>query len=427
MLEEATWYQKTCANNLNLSSLNTDANSQFLIVGAGLAGLSTAISLVELGGDALAQNIIVVDQDEPGAGASGRNGGFVFGGYSLSGRALIQQLGIDKARQLYQLSLEGVELIRQRSKLYNIDCDINESGILLANWLNSDVELREYLEIQTQLGQKLEYLEAGQVENWVNSPRYSSGLLEREAFHFHPLKYCQGLARELLSRGVRIYNKTQIDEVTSHENGWQAKSRDVSIECEQIIIAGGGYQLGRPDKKLSRSVLPISTFVGVTEPLEDKIKQVLPGEAAVYDTRFAFDYYRPLADTRILWGGRIGINIPGQSKIASLLEKDMLKVFPSLSDIRIESAWGGWMSYGRHEMPQLGQLKPGYWFAQGFGGHGMAPTTIAGKIMAQAMLAKSDGELGSFTHYPLTFMYGALGSVGAQMVYWYYQLRDRLS
>src|SRR5690606_23088291 len=105
----------------------------------------------------------------------------------------------------------------------------------------------------------------------------------------------------------------------------------------------------------------------------------------VYDTRFAFDYYRPLQDSRILWGGRISILDRNPEAIARLLKADLVSVYPQLEDVEIQYSWGGLMSYGRHQMAQIGQDADGIWHAVGFGGHGMAPTTVAGEVLADAI------------------------------------------
>src|SRR3990167_6187706 len=108
-------------------------------------------------------------------------------------------------------------------------------------------------------------------------------------------------------------------------------------------------------------------------------------QAAVYDTRFAFDYYRPLADTRLLWGGRISIQDRTPGQVQRLLRADLVRVYPQLADVKISHAWSGLMSYARHKMPQIGRLPNGLWYAMGFGGHGVAPTTLAGEVLAQAL------------------------------------------
>jgi glycine/D-amino acid oxidase-like deaminating enzyme len=189
-------------------------------------------------------------------------------------------------------------------------------------------------------------------------------------------------------------------------------------------VSCGGYIDGF-HPPLARAVLPISTYVMVTEPLGEKLRDYLREDYAVYDTRFAFDYYRPLPDTRLLWGGRISIREQPRD-IAELLRSDLVKVFPALADVRVDYAWGGLMGYSRHKMPHIGQLQPGLWYCQSFGGHGVAPTTAGGEIMAAA-LAEGDTRYQEFADFGPTSTFGPAGLLGAQLSYWYYELRDWLN
>ena len=145
--------------------------------------------------------------------------------------------------------------------------------------------------------------------------------------------------------------------------------------------------------------------------------------AAIYDTRFAFDYYRPLPDSRLLWGGRISVRDRSPQAVQRLLQRDLVKVFPQLRDVRIESAWSGLMSYARHEMPQIGRIDEGLWLAQAFGGHGVAPTTFAGEVLASA-IAEGDNRWREFADYGLVSALKPAGFIGAQLTYWWLQARD---
>ena len=161
----------------------------------------------------------------------------------------------------------------------------------------------------------------------------------------------------------------------------------------------------------------------VTEPLGARMDTALRTRAAIYDTRFAFDYYRPLPDSRLLWGGRISVLDRAPRSVERLLYGDMLKVFPQLEGVRIDHAWSGLMSYARHEMPQIGQVEPGLWVAQAFGGHGVAPTTFAGEVIASA-IAQGDRRWREFAPYGLVSAMKPAGFLGAQVSYWWAEAKD---
>ena len=169
--------------------------------------------------------------------------------------------------------------------------------------------------------------------------------------------------------------------------------------------------------------MPIATYVMVTEPLGPRMDEVLRTRAAIYDSRFAFDYYRPLPDTRLLWGGRISVLDRSPEAVRRLLRRDLLRVFPQLHDLRIERAWSGLMSYARHQMPQVGKVEEGLCLAQAFGGHGVAPTTFAGELLAAA-IAHGDPRWREMADYGLVSALKPAGFAGAQLSYWWYQARD---
>jgi len=170
--------------------------------------------------------------------------------------------------------------------------------------------------------------------------------------------------------------------------------------------------------------LPIATYVMATEPLgEARMAECLGTRAAVYDTRFAFDYYRPLNDTRILWGGRISIRDREPMDVARILKRDLLEVFPQLHDVRIEYAWSGLMSYARHQMPQLGTRGDGLWWIQAFGGHGVSSTTALGEVLADA-IAQNDPAWREFADYGLVESFRPLGFVAAEASYLWFRFKD---
>jgi glycine/D-amino acid oxidase-like deaminating enzyme len=207
--------------------------------------------------------------------------------------------------------------------------------------------------------------------------------------------------------------------------GFVVHTQQGALDARHVVMAGGGYARN-VYARVERAVLPIATYVMATEPLGARLHDAIDTRAAVYDTRFAFDYYRPLPDTRILWGGRISVRDRAPGTIARLLRRDLLKVYPQLRDVRIEYAWGGLMSYARHKMPQIGRSADGIWYAVGFGGHGMAPTTVSGELLAAA-IAGEHPVPDAFARFGLTPAFGALGLAAAQLTYTTMQTRDALA
>ncbi|ATQ77088.1 FAD-dependent oxidoreductase [Massilia violaceinigra] len=389
------------------------------IVGAGFAGLATAIGLMERG----VRGIVLLDAQRVGHGASGRNGGFVFGGFSQGERSLAASAGVEEARALYHMTLAAVERIRQRIAQYGIDCDAREDGVYLANWFDDARLLDEQQRFMSEsMGVEWQRLSRAQLAGKLDSARYFGGLFEPAAFHFHPLKYAQGLARVLAQNGVRVHEESRVGAIVADGEGWRVTTAAGTVRAREVVVCCGGY-IDKLLPTLSRAILPIATYVMVTEPLGERLHAAMRTGAAVYDTRFAFDYYRPLPDTRLLWGGRIAVRERSGADVARLLHQDMLKVYPQLAGVRVEHAWSGMMSYARHKMPQIGRLPDGLWYGMGFGGHGVAPTTLAGEVIAAA-IAGDETALARFADWGLPFAGGPAGLAAAQLTYWYYELRD---
>jgi glycine/D-amino acid oxidase-like deaminating enzyme len=234
----------------------------------------------------------------------------------------------------------------------------------------------------------------------------------------------QGEARVLSDAGVAIHEASPVRRIAREAAGWRLDTDVAQLRSRRVVVCAGGY-LDALVAPLARATLPIATYVMTTEPLGARLADVMRTQAAVFDTRFAFDYYRPLPDTRLLWGGRISTRERPSGELAALLYRDMLRVYPQLAGVRVSHAWSGLMSYTRHRMPQIGQLPDGMWYAAGFGGHGVAPTTMAGEVLARAMTGEAPlpPEL---ARYGLQPTYGRLGLAAAQLTYWGMQARDAI-
>jgi gamma-glutamylputrescine oxidase len=403
-------------------SLTEPIDTQVCIVGGGLAGLCTALGLVERG----VRDVVVLDAERIGFGASGRNGGFVFGGYSLDNADLLRTLGRDDARRLYGLTIDAVDLIRARIARYAIACDLVDRGVMLANWFDEPARLERARQLMLrEFGVDWEPVGAAALRERLKTARYHGGLFEPNAFHFHPLKYVLGIADAATRGGARIFDRSAARAIRRDGATFVVDTAGGTVRAKDVVFAGGGYARGVVPR-IERAVLPIATYVIATEPLGARLADAIDAPYAVYDTRFAFDYYRPLVDTRILWGGRISVLDRGPEAIARLLRRDLVRVYPQLADVKIDYAWGGLMSYARHKMPQIGRDADGIWHAIAFGGHGMAPTTVAGEVLAAA-LAEGRPVPDGFAAFGLTRAFGLAGLAAAQLAYTAYQARDALA
>lgn len=411
-MSASSFYEATVERPERASLASVQEEATVCIVGGGFAGLATALGLVERG----VRDVVVLEAERVGYGASGRNGGFVFAGYSLECADLLRELGPQDARALYRLTLDAVDLIRRRIERHAIDCDIVNGGIILADWFGRPDSLAAQRELmRTSFGVEWEPISKRALRERLKTDRYHGGLLERHGFHFHPLKYALGIAKVLEEAGVRIYEQSPALRFERTRDRHLISTPNGSIVARHAVMAGGGYIKGvyRP---VERAILPIATYVVTTEPLGQRLSDALDCTAAVYDTRFSFDYYRPLPDTRILWGGRISIFERDPDTIARLLMRDLLRVYPQLEGVKLDYAWSGLMSYARHKMPHIGRCGDGVWHAIAFGGHGVSPTTAAGEILAAA-IAEEKPIPAPFAKFGLEPTHGRLGLAAAELTY----------
>lgn len=413
------YYRASLEHRPEWPVLEGRVHTRVCVIGGGFAGLNTALGLAERG----LSDVLLLDARQIGFGASGRNGGFVFGGFSRGEDALLRDLGPQRARAVYAGTTDAVELIRGRIHRHGIECDAVEAGIVWANWFRDPRVLRSRQQLLAEhFGVNWQWWSRERVRERLRSERYHEALFEPQALHFHPLKYAHGLAALAARLGVRVHERSPALALERDGAGWRVRTEHGEIHAEQVVLACGGYLAGLR-RRVDAAVMPIATYVMVTEPLGARLHEALHTNAAVYDTRFAFDYYRPLPDTRLLWGGRISVRDRSPSEVKRLLYRDLLKVFPQLSGARIDYAWSGLMSYARHQMPQIGQVEPGLWLAQAFGGHGVAPTTFAGELLAAA-IADGDERWRELSDYGLVSAMKPAGLLAAQLSYSWAQWKD---
>jgi gamma-glutamylputrescine oxidase len=419
-MTQPTWYAASARSFDSLPPLDGKHDTRVAIVGGGYAGVCLALGLAERG----VRDVVLLERNVIGHGASGRNGGFVFGGYSLGEDALLEQLGADGARRLYGATLDAVDLIRRRITDYAIECDAVDAGVIWANWFRDPSLLRARQRLLKETyGVEWEWLPEERLRRVIHSQRYHDGLFERNALHLHPLDYLHGMVRAAQGQGVHFHERSRVRRMVRDGAAWRVHTDTGEVKAQTVVLACGGYLAGL-EREVDRAILPIATYVMTTEPLGARLHECLHTEAAIYDTRFAFDYYRPLKDTRLLWGGRISICNRSPQAVKKLLMRDLLRVFPQLEGVKIDNAWSGLMSYARHQMPQLGTRGDGLWWMQAFGGHGTAPTCAAGELLADAIAQGGEGWR-EFAQFGLQPAWRPLGYLGAQAQYWWLEAKDR--
>jgi gamma-glutamylputrescine oxidase len=409
-----TWYEAG-AERVGHGALEGSHSADVVVVGAGLAGLSCAVELAER-----RKSVVLLEASQIAWAASGRNGGFVSSGFAEGYSNIAKRVGVDAARDLHRLSQRGVELIRKRIAAHEPSIKMGD-GVLVAHRYDDDGEMQHYCETATRdLGEDFIYLDRTSLSQHVRNDTYHGAIHNRSAFHIHPLRYALLVARLAKANGARIFENSKVVSVRREANEWSVQTLQGAVKARDVI-----YCVSSLDRTLhaptGRAVLPVATYVAVTEPLK---QDVITTECAIADTRRAGDYYRLVDEGRILWGGRITTRVSEPSRLAEKMKGDMVSLYPSLGKVRMEYAWAGLMAYALHKMPLIGHDGQGQWYATGFGGHGLNTTAMAGDILATA-ISDGDDRYRQFLPFAPRWAFGQLGRVGVQSAYWWMQARDK--
>jgi gamma-glutamylputrescine oxidase len=415
-----SYYARTATPTTPRPPLSGDIETDICIIGGGLAGLSTALGLVERD-----KRVVVLEARRIAWGASGRNGGFVSAGFASGPEAVVKRVGRDRARELHALTRDAVRLVRRRIDDHAIPCQPVDFGAVKAWWTDDpEAAKREQAYMAETLGVELEFWPRERLRAELVTRRYHDALHDPNAFHFHPLNYAIGIAAAMEAQGGAIYEDSAVTGMALDAPTKTISTTGGRVRAKTVVIACGGYINGL-HPRLSAAIQPIATYVMVTEPLGDRLRTAIRSPYAIIDSRFDFDYYRPLADTRILWGGGITIRRTEPRRLARIMLGKLMQVYPQLDGIKVDTAWAGLMGYPTHAMPQLGEVSPGAWYCMGFGGHGMATTAMAGELIAGA-IAEGDDRYKLFAPFGLNWTGGPAGLAAVQTVYWSYKFRDWL-
>lgn len=394
-LTRNSYYAATAPQAPAHAALSGDQRCDVAVVGGGLAGLSAALDLRRRGFD-----VVLLEAREIGFGASGRNGGQAIHGLACDQDVIEQQLGLDEARRVWAMSIEALDLLRERIAEHGIACDWQDGYLGVATTPRKAAELHAQAERLEQVyGYPLARIPRSEIGRWIASPRYCGGVHDPRSGHLHPLKYTRGLAAAATRAGVRLHEGTQ---VTALVHGERPVLRTTSaqgpgtLKARQVLLAGNVYLHGVAPPlapQLAPRVMPVGTYIACTEPLPRATADALiPDRSAVCDTNFVLDYFRTTVDDRMLYGGRVSYSTVTPARLAESLRQRMVHTFPQLASAKVAFAWGGFVDISMNRAPDFGRLPsatPGVpanvYYLQGFSGHGLALTGLAGRLVAEAI------------------------------------------
>lgn len=380
----ASWYAATAECPETHAPLQESIDADVCILGAGLTGLTTALELAESG-----RSVVVLEAERVGWGASGRNGGQAIFGFSCEQSRLVHLLGREPARSLFDWSLEGLDAIHAYCARHGIDCDWRAGHAHVPIKPRQERELRRWQdELQRDYGYPLQWWSRAELEAQLASNRYRGALYDARSGHLHPLKYTLGLARAARERGVRIFEGSRVTQVVRGDP-MRFVTASGSVRAPFGVLAGNVLVRGIAPE-LDRCLMPVGSYIGVSEPLgEERARSLIRNGMAVADINWAVDYFRLTPDHRLLFGGRASYSTLPPPSLLHTMRARIRKVFPQLGSIDLPYLWGGMIDISLNRAPHWGRLGSNLYFAQGFSGHGLNTTTLAGRLIAEAVCGQS--------------------------------------
>ena len=406
----AGWYEATRVASPQRPRLNFDLDVDVCVIGAGLAGLTVAREIARRG-----WSVAVLEANRVALAASGRNTGFVLPGFGESADNIVERVGLDHAKELWALSEQGVDYVRRAIEKTGMPDVDPVDGWLHVSKTDNDKAIRNEVERLRWIGANVEYWPTERVRDVLPNPRYFNALYFPGALHIHPLNYALGLAADAERHGARIFEETPVNAIDPAGVRKRIETQSGRVRSAHVVLACN-VLLGDLMPRLAATLLPISTFVLVTEPIA-RLADVVRYRGAVSDTNRADNHYRIVGGDRLQWSGRMRVWAADPRWVGRGLIADIKRNFPDLGNVEIAHLWRGTLGRAIHRMPQIGEIERGLWVASGFGGHGLNTTAMGGELVARGIV-EADQTWRLFAPYELVWAGGMLGRALAQSIYW---------
>jgi gamma-glutamylputrescine oxidase len=418
-----SYYVATAVGMQEYPELTEELQADVCVIGGGFTGLSAALNLAERG-----FRVVLLEAERIGFGASGRNGGLIGSGQRKDVLEMEEAFGLETSRKFWDFAEAAKAEIRERVAKHDIQCDLQKGQLV-------GVHKKSYLgwaqELSDALAQRYDYpntrsVSGEEVRSLVNTPTFLEGFLDEEAAHLHPLNFALGLARAAKEAGVLIFENSRVTGYTRADPSLVSTGKG-SVKASFVVLGCNGY-LGKLERRVAGKIMPINNFMIATEPLgEDRAKSIISRRIGVHDSRFVVNYFRMSEDHRLLFGGGENYRPSFPRDILNFVRPYMVKMFPQLSDVKVDYAWGGTLSVTVNRLPHLGRMAPNLYFGQGYSGHGVSTSVFAGKIIAEAIGGTAE-RLDVFSSLPIHSFPGGtlLRYPGMVLGMLFFSLKDKL-
>ena len=390
-LTQNSYYAASANETPTYPALEDNITADVCVVGGGFAGLSSAIELADRG-----YKVVVLEANHIGFGASGRNGGQIIAGLACEQGVIENALGFEAAKTVWGMTLEALDLVRERVKRFDIKCDLTDGFLGVSVNEKKGRELRQWFDVMaTKYGYDTDahWIEPAHIRDWIGSQRYFNGYYDKRSGHLHPLNYSLGLAKGAASLGVRIFQHSVVTQMQQGDSVTLITDKG-SVKAKFVVLAGNMYLPEVSPKlapSLAKRIMPVGTYIIATEPIETNLAaKLIPKNAAVCDTNFVLDYFRLSRDKRMIYGGRVSYSAMTPPNLTQSMQARMVETFTQLKNTKVAYTWGGFVDISMNRAPDFGRVAPNVYYLQGFSGHGVALTGLAGKLVAEAVAGQAE-------------------------------------
>lgn len=357
-----------------------------VIVGGGFTGMGAAIPLARAG-----RNVVVLERDRPGDGASSRNGGITSGNIRHSYSSLKQKFGDEAAKAFYLEGMAARADLKAFVEEEKLDCDFNLVGRFTGAMRPEILESmkRENDIMHRELGVEANVVEKKDQYNEIGSDLYHGGINRPDIGGVHPAKMHRELRRVAEESGAKIWGGTSVTNIDRDGKTFKVTTSKGVVATDHVIVATNGYtDKGLP--WLRRRLVPVISEMIATEPLSpNMMKNLMPKQQMHGETRQLGHYFRPSPDgTQILLGGRRYDDNVDTAR--ERLRTNLIDIFPDLKDIGLTHHWFGFVAFPMDQLPKL-TMHNGVFYATGFCGSGVVWARWMGQKAALKILEKEDG------------------------------------
>ena len=378
------------------------SEADVLIVGSGLTGLSAALRLAKGG-----RTAVVVDRGPIASGASAINGGMVSPDIKAGIKVIFDRYGPKLGQEMWQATVRSVDIVSDLAQSENIDAQIVRGGMAA---LGIHANSRSVFEASVAwydkaVGVDWEVLGPDRLSEVVSGDRFTAALFEPEGLGIHPARFVFGMAAAAASAGAVLVEQCAVHDVSRDGSSFKVGTDKGAVRAGSVILATNGYTTSEPVPQLAKRIVPIGSYIIVTEPLGDRAARIFPKESMTYTKQRLLNYMRRTPDERILIGGRRNLHTGlDLQESGADLRRQLLGYFPDLADVEITHAWGGKLGVPFDLIPHMGQIG-GIWYAMGYAGHGVGLSTLLGHELAGMLLGEDPPSSFTKVPHPTRFYY----------------------